>query len=228
MARYSEQGGLVATHQGHCSLDTFSKQQVPMHGGYRSLFGNKVHETAIVDWNNVEIGTGNVIGPYACLGGEAQHKNAFSAGKVIIGNNNTIREFATIHRSTDLNKGTVVGDDNYLMVGAHVAHDCSLEDGIVLCNNASIAGHVHVMQGAVLSLNCSVHQYQTIGAWSIIGMNSCVKKSEVVEPGYKFFGVPAKRICRNSVALKRNKVTQEQLSAELARFSVLRDRKHSS
>ena len=78
MARYSEQGGLVATHQDHCFLDTFSKQQVPVHGGYRSLFGNKVHETAIVDWNNVEIGTGNVIGPYACLGGDA-HKNTCSA-----------------------------------------------------------------------------------------------------------------------------------------------------
>lgn len=228
MARYSEQGGLVATHPGHYSLDTFSKQQVPEHGGYRSLFGNTVHETAIVDWNHVEIGTGNVIGPYACVGTDAQHKSASNSGKITIGDNNIIREFVTIHRPTNSQQGTVIGNENYLMAGAHVAHDCSLEDGIVISNNGTLGGHVHVMQGAVLSFNCAVHQYQTIGSWCIIGMNSCITKSEVVEPGLKFAGVPAKQIGQNSVALKRNKVTQEQLNAELARFSVLRDRKHSS
>ena len=223
MARYSEQGGLVATHPGHYSLDTFSKQQVPEHGGYRSLFGNTVHETAIVDWNHVEIGTGNVIGPYACVG-TMQHKSASNSGKITIGDNNIIREFVTIHRPTNSQQGTVIGNENYLMAGAHVAHDCS-EDGIVISNNV-LRWSRSCDAGCCSFFELRVHQYQTIGSWCIIGMNSCITKSAKVEPGYKFFGVPAKRNGRNSVALKRHEVTPEQLSAALKRFSVLRDRRH--
>ena len=167
--------------------------------------------------------TGNLIGPYACVGTEAQHKTLACKGKVVIGDNNTIREFATIHRSLAFEKSTVIGNDNFLMAGSHVAHDCTLENNIVLCNNASLAGHVHVMDGAFLSLNCSVHQFQVIGAWSIIGMNSCVKKSEIIAPGYKYFGVPAKKICKNIVAIKRNKITPIMLRNAQIRFSNLRE-----
>ena len=182
------------------------------------IFGNKVHGSAFVAWDQLQIGTGNVIGPFACIGGDAQHKSAKSIGKVVIGNNNTFREFSTIHRPTDPNIGTTLGDGNYIMAGAHVNHDCTLENDIVLCNNASLAGQVYVMSGAFLSMNCSVHQNQIIGSWSIIGMNSCVTKSAIVEPGYKYFGVPAKKHGENTVALKRAKVTQKKLKPQLADF----------
>ena len=191
--------------------------------GYLTIAGNKVHETAIVAWDHVKLGTGNIIGPYACVGTEAQHKTLACKGKVVIGNNNIIREFATIHRSLAFEKSTVIGNDNFLMAGSHVAHDCTLENNIVLCNNASLAGHVHVMDGAFLSLNCSVHQFQVIGAWSIIGMNSCVKKSEIIAPGYKYFVVPAKKICKKTVAIKRNKITPIMLHDAQIRFSKLRE-----
>ena len=190
---------------------------------YRYLFGNKVHRFAFVAWDQLQIGTGNVIGPFACIGGDAQHKSAKSIGKVVIGNNNTFREFSTIHRPTDPNIGTTIGDGNYIMAGAHINHDCILENDIVLCNNAALAGQVYVMSGAFLSMNCSVHQNQIIGSWSIIGMNSCVTKSAIVEPGYKYFGVPAKKHDENTVGLKRKKVTHEKLETAKSRFVALRD-----
>ena len=188
---------------------------------YQHLFGNKVHRTAFVAWEQLEIGTGNVIGPFACIGGDAQHKSAKSTSKVVIGNNNTFREFSTIHRPTDPSIGTIVGDGNYIMAGAHINHDCTLENDIVLCNNAALAGQVYVMSGAFLSMNCSVHQHQIIGSWSIIGMNSCVTKSAIVEPGYKYFGVPAKKHNKNTISLRRNKVTPRHLEAEKNRFNAL-------
>lgn len=193
-------------------------------GDYLSLFGNKVHHTANVEWEHIKIGTGNIIGPFACVGTDAQHIACESEGKIEIGNNNTIREFSTIHRPTDEEHGTVLGNNNYIMAGAHINHDCILEDDIVLCNNAALAGHVHVMTGAFLSMNCSIHQNQVIGSWSIIGMNSCVTKSAMVEPGFKFFGVPAKKQDKNLVALSRNSVTPEDLQFAADRFLALREK----
>ena len=208
------------------SYQAYSKQRdIECHenSGYRYLFGNKVHRSAFVAWDHLQIGTGNVIGPFACIAGEAQHKGAESVGKVVVGNNNVFREFSTVHRPTNPSIGTKIGDGNYIMAGAHINHDCILENDIVLCNNATLAGHVYVMDGAFLSMNCSVHQHQIIGSWSIIGMNSCVTKSAIVEPGYKYFGVPAKKHGKNTVALAREKVTQQKLKTAHSRFVALRD-----
>ena len=79
------------------------------------------------------------------------------------------------------------------------------------------------MSDAFLSMNCSVHQNQIIGSWSIIGMNSCVTKSAIVEPGYKYFGVPAKKHNKNIVALQRKKVSQKKLETAKNRFVALRE-----
>lgn len=193
---------------------------------YLQVFGNTIHRSAFVAWDHVKMGTGNVIGPYACIGYDAQHISAKSSGKVIIGNNNTLREFSTIHRPTDPNIGTTIGNGNYIMAGANINHDCNLEDNIVLCNNATLAGHVYVMSSAFLSMNCSVHQNQIIGSWTIIGMNSCVTKSAIVEPGYKYFGVPARRRAENTVSLRRNEVTRDQLRAAKDKFSTLREERN--
>ena len=190
---------------------------------YLQMFGNTIHQSAFVAWDHVQMGTGNVIGPFACIGYDAQHISAKSAGKVTIGNNNTFREFSTIHRPTDPNIGTTIGDGNYIMAGANINHDCNLEDDIVLCNNATLAGHVYVMSSAFLSMNCSVHQNQIIGSWTIIGMNSCVTKSAIVEPGYKYFGVPARRRGENTVSLRRNEVTSDQLKAAKDKFLTLHE-----
>jgi acyl-[acyl carrier protein]--UDP-N-acetylglucosamine O-acyltransferase len=79
------------------------------------------------------------------------------------------------------------------------------------------------MSSAFLSMNCSVHQNQIIGSWTIIGMNSCVTKSAIVEPGYKYFGVPARRRGENTVSLRRNDVTSDQLKAAKDKFLTLHE-----
>jgi UDP-N-acetylglucosamine acyltransferase len=191
---------------------------------YDNILGNKVHPTAVVNWSAISIGTGNVIGPYACLGMSAQHVLKKSSGAIQIGNNNIFREHATVHLPTCAGLGTLIGDRNYFMVNAHIAHDCLLEDDIVMCNNAAIAGHVHVMKGAVLGLNSSVHQFQVLGSWSMIGMNSCVPKSTVVQPGQTYFGVPVRKVGKNKVGLSRNDVNDSQLEQEFKRFSDLKTR----
>ena len=192
-----------------------------INSGYEILNGNKIHKTAIINWDTVTIGTGNVIFPFVCIGTDAQSTNANSDGKIIVGDNNVFRENSTVHLPTNPECGTVIGNRNYIMANAHIAHDCHLEDDIVMANNAALGGHVHVMKGANLALNSSVHQFQVVGSWSMVGMNSCVSKSAKILPGQTFFGLPAKFIRRNQLALKRHNVNAAQLEAETQRFYQL-------
>ena len=188
---------------------------------YLRFKGNFVHKTAVVNWSKISIGSGNIIGPYACIGTEAQHANRISCGNICIGDHNIFREHSTVHLPTQPNCGTIIGNNNFIMVNAHVAHDCYLENDIVICNNAALAGHVHVMQGATLALNSSVHQFQIIGSWAMLGMNSCVNKSAEILPGNSYFGVPAKRVGKNKVALTRRRIKDSYLSSEIDRFRAL-------
>ncbi|MEC8322211.1 MAG: hypothetical protein VXZ60_00995, partial [Pseudomonadota bacterium] len=73
------------TYWATCELSLPSKSPSD---GFLTIAGNKVHETAIVAWDHVKLGTGNIIGPYACVGTEAQHKTLACEGKVVIGDNN--------------------------------------------------------------------------------------------------------------------------------------------
>ncbi|MDB9891124.1 hypothetical protein OAD74_07085 [Alphaproteobacteria bacterium] len=189
---------------------------------YNIINGNWVHRTAIVEWSKITIGEKNIIGPYACLGLDAENKFEHSNGRITIGNANIFREFVTVHLPTKCAKGTTIGNDNYFMAKAHVAHDCAVEDNVTMCNNSAIGGHTHLMQGSVLALNSSVHQFQVIGSWSMIGMNSCVTKSASIKPGFTYCGVPARKLRKNRLALKRSTVNDATLTSETDRFLELR------
>ena len=192
---------------------------------YKFINGNLIHKLAVVNWDLLEIGVGNIIGPFVCIGTAAQHKYLPSNGKIKIGDFNTIRECSTVHLPTDPSIGTIIGNNNFIMASAHINHDCILEDNIIMCNNAALAGHVRVMNGAYLSLNSSVHQFQVIGSWSIIGMNSCVTRLLDVEPGFKYAGTPAKKMKINYLGLQRNRITETEL--ELAKQNFWNYRKPS-
>ncbi|MCA9321319.1 MAG: acyl-ACP--UDP-N-acetylglucosamine O-acyltransferase, partial [Planctomycetes bacterium] len=94
--------------------------------------------------------------------------------RLIIGSRNVIREFATIHRATTPGGATRIGDDCFLMAHSHVAHDCRLDDGVTLCNNALLAGHVQVGRRAFVSGNVVVHQFTRIGELCMISGGSAV------------------------------------------------------
>lgn len=188
---------------------------------FKKIKGNFVHKTAVINWKKIKIGKGNTIGPYVVIGNSAQWPKKKSSGLIYIGNNNTFNEFCNIHLPTSLTKKTYIGNNNYFMNSTTIDHDCIIEDNVVLSSGVILGGNVHVMEGAQLGIRSSIHQNQIIGSYSIIGMNSFVTKKLKVEPGFKFYGKPAKKKTKNLIGLKRNKIDNEKLKFELKRFKEL-------
>jgi UDP-N-acetylglucosamine acyltransferase len=143
---------------------------------------------------DVEIGDGTTIGPHcsihgptrigrdnrihghAAIGGDAQDKKfAGERTELVIGDRNHIREFTTLHRGTGNGGGvTRIGDDNWLLAYAHIAHDCQVGNLCVFSNNATLAGHVEVGDHVILSGFAGVHQFCRVGAHAFIGMGALV------------------------------------------------------
>jgi UDP-N-acetylglucosamine acyltransferase len=116
----------------------------------------------IIGRDNI-IHTGCVIGERAQMFGLREDK-----GKLEIGNGNIIREYVTIHASTDEANGTKIGDNNYLMGFAHIAHDCKIGNQVIICNGTLLAGHVEVGDKAFISGNVVIHQFVRIGRLAMI------------------------------------------------------------
>ena len=117
------------------------------------------------------IGKNNNTYPFASIGNDPQDmKYKGEKTNLLIGNNNIIREYATINPGTIQGGGiTKIGNDNLIMIGAHIAHDCILENNIVLANNAAIAGHSEIGDNVIIGGNCGVHQFTRIGKMAMIG-----------------------------------------------------------
>ena len=177
----------------------------------------------------VEIGTGCLVGPRAVLQGRLRmgNKNRVGVGAVIggepqdlayqgtssgvvIGNGNTFREYVTIHRGTKEGTDTVIGDDCFLMVGAHVAHNCRLGNGVTLVNNVLLAGHVEVEERAFLGGAVVVHQFVRIGKLAMVRGQTRVGMDL---PPY-CMAVATNGVCGlNSVGLRRAGVKPENRKA---------------
>lgn len=112
------------------------------------------------------IGKNNRIFQFSSVGEECQDKKYNGEPtRLIIGDNNIIRESVTIHRGTiQDNSETRIGSNNLFMAYVHIAHDCVVGDNVIMANNASIAGHVHVGDFAILGGMTGVHQFVHIGA----------------------------------------------------------------
>jgi UDP-N-acetylglucosamine acyltransferase len=162
---------------------------------------NTVGPNAVI-LGNTTIGSGNTIAGHAHIGGLPQDI-AFGGGEtcVQIGNNNIIREFATVHRGTKEGSSTIIGDNNFLMVASHVAHNCRLGNNIIIVNGASLAGYVEVNDHAFISGFVGVHQFCRIGGYSICGFFTKVTKD--VPPFMIVDGNPALVVGLNLVGLKR-------------------------
>ena len=104
------------------------------------------------------------VHPGVAIGGAPQDLDYRGAPtEVRIGDRNVLREHVTIHRGSKEGSATVLGDDNYLMVGCHVGHDCRIGNRVILVNNVLLAGHVEVHDRAILSGGTTVHQFVRIG-----------------------------------------------------------------
>jgi len=120
--------------------------------------------------NGARIGSGNYIGEGTIIADKPQDlKFTGETSYVEIGDNNVIREYVTIHRSTTPGKATKIGSNNFLMVMVHVAHDCVIGSNIIIVNNAGISGHVHIDDFAFVSGMTPIHQNVRIGSYAMIG-----------------------------------------------------------
>lgn len=189
---------------------------------YKKIKGNLVHKTAIINWNKLDIGKGNLIGPNVIIGTDAQHPKEKSYGIIKIGNNNVFREFTTINLPTKQKKITHIGNNCYFMTSSHIDHDCYLENDILFSNNVILSGNTYIMEGSQFGINTIVHQGQVIGSYTMFGMGSIITKKLIVKPGFVYIGNPAKKLKKNKIGLTRNKIETHVLSDENKRFLKLK------
>jgi UDP-N-acetylglucosamine acyltransferase len=152
---------------------------------------------------NVRLGQRVSLGVGAVLGGDPQDlKFRGEETWVEIGDDTTVREYATINRGTAHSITTKVGKHCFLMSYVHLAHDCQLGDHIIISNGTQLAGHVNVEDRAIISGLCAVHQFARIGRHSFIG--GCSRVSQDVPPYVRAVGNPIKLFGLNSVGLQRS------------------------
>jgi UDP-N-acetylglucosamine acyltransferase len=154
----------------------------------------RVGPHAVID-ANVELGADCVVGPHVYLTGVTKigAGNHFHAGCVIgdapqdlkykgaptrvsIGDHNVFREHVTVNRSTTLEGVTAVGSHNFLMAGAHIAHNCAVGSHVIMANSATLGGHVTVQDRAFISGCCLVHQFCRVGTLAIMQGGSAISK----------------------------------------------------
>ena len=125
----------------------------------------------VVITGRTRLGSGCRVFPFACLGHRPQdRKYRGEPTELVIGRDNQIREYVTMHPGTAGGGGiTRVGDGGLFMASIHVAHDCQVGDGVIMANNATLGGHVEVQDHAFLGGLCAVHQFVRIGRQAMIG-----------------------------------------------------------
>ena len=161
---------------------------------------------------NTTLGAGCSVGPGAVLGADPQDlKYHGEATWLEIGDDTRIREYATLHRGTAATGRTVVGKRCYLMAYVHVAHDCVVEDDVVIANAVQLAGHVHVEANAMIGGLTPVHQFVRIGRFALVGGGSRVPQD--VPPFTRAAGNPMRLYGINSLALTRAGVPPEVRAA---------------
>ena len=167
------------------------------------------------------IGSGNTIYQFSSVGEDTPDlKYKGEPTRLVIGDNNTIREGVTIHRGTvQDNAETVIGSDNLFMAYVHVGHDCVIGNHVVMTNNAAVAGHVHVGDWSILSGFAMIHQYVSLGAHCFIGPAAFVYHDV---PAYvTVSGSPAEPRTINREGLKRRDFSVEQIEMANKAYKIL-------
>ncbi len=181
----------------------------------------------VVIEGDTQIGKNNVIFPFASIGLEPQDlKFKGEKSKVIIGDNNKIREHVTIHLGTqDGTMVTKIGSNCLLMVGVHIAHDCVVGDHVILANNATLAGHVQVGDYVVIGGLSAIHQFARIGDGAMIGGMSGVEHDVI--PNGLVMGERASLAGLNLVGMKRRNIARDDIHALRNFFKQLFSEKNS-
>ena len=157
----------------------------------------------VVIEGTTRIGRDNRIFQFASVGAIPQDKKyGGEDSELVIGDRNVIREFVTLNRGTGVGGGaTRIGNDNWIMAYAHVAHDCTVGNHTIFSNNATLAGHVTIGDYAILSGFAGVHQFCRIGAHAMLAAGAIVLQD--VPPYVMAQGYPAKPAGTNNEGLRR-------------------------
>lgn len=179
-----------------------------------------LHAHSIVT-GHTELGAGTQVFSFACIGDIPQDKKyTGEKTRLVIGARNTIREYVTIHPGTSEGGGTTtIGDDNLMMIGMHIGHDCQLGSHTVISNHVQLAGHVIVEDYATLSANAAVLQFCRVGESSFLsGMAGLTQDLSPFTWGH---GYPARVRRVNRLNLERRGLSGEQIEAVERAFRLI-------
>jgi len=201
-------------------VDTRAKLADDVEVGPYSVIGPNVKmgpgcviENHVTITGNTTIGSNCHMHSSSVIGGVPQDlKFKGEETELIIGDDNTIREFVTINSGTSQGGGkTVIGDGNLLMAYVHIAHDCILGNHVILANVATLGGHIRVEDGARVSGLAAVHHFVSIGRLAFVG--GCAGVVRDVPPFMMVTGNPARVRGLNTEGLKRSGIERDELSA---------------
>jgi UDP-N-acetylglucosamine acyltransferase len=166
------------------------------------------------------LGERNRVYEHATLGGEPQDvKFRGEPSRLVVGDDNLIREYVTIHRASGEGGATRVGSRNFLMIGVHVAHNCEVGDDNTLANGAALAGHVLVEDHVFFSSNVGAHQFVRFGRYAMVG-----GKTKVVQDVLPFFttdGNPPRVRGLNTIGLRRGGFRPESRASLKRAYQML-------
>jgi UDP-N-acetylglucosamine acyltransferase len=166
------------------------------------------------------MGERNRVYEHATVGGEPQDvKFKGEPSRLLIGDDNLIREYATLHRASGEGEATRIGSRNFLMIGTHVAHNCEVGDDNVLANGVALAGYIVVEDHVFFSSNVGAHQFVRFGRYAMVG-----GKSKIVQDVLPFFttdGNPARVRGLNTIGLRRGGFRPEARAALKRAYQVL-------
>lgn len=189
-------------------------------GAQTELGQNTIVQSHVVLEGRVTIGANNFIGHGSIIGAPPQDLSFSTERKtsVAIGNDNVLREYCTIHRGTAEGSATKIGDKNFLMVGAHVGHNCEIGNNVIIANNCLLAGYVRVDDAAFLGGGSTFHQFMRVGRLVMVQGSSAFGKD--LPP----FTLAARRnsiFGLNLVGLKRAGFTAQDREEIKAAFKML-------
>ncbi|MEW6247817.1 MAG: acyl-ACP--UDP-N-acetylglucosamine O-acyltransferase [Nitrospirota bacterium] len=169
-----------------------------------------------------EIGERCELFPFASIGGPPQHlQYKGEPTRVVIGNDNILREYVTVNRATAQGGGlTSIGHHNFLMAYVHVAHDCHLGSHLILANAASLAGHITIGDHAIIGGLSGIHQYVRIGAYAMVG--GCSALGQDLPPFMRAAGgYRARMYGINYIGLKRHGFSSDRIATLKRAYDLL-------
>ena len=185
--------------------------------------GTRIDHHAVVR-GRVKLGANNWVYPFCTIGTGPQHSRHLEdikaepatdtpRGEIRIGSGNIIREYSTVHMPA-VDERTSIGSGCHILAYSHIAHDCSVGDGVTMANGATLGGHCAVGERANLGLNVSVHPFCRIGRYSMIGM-----MNPVVRDVLPFALINRQRFAKiNRAGMQRGGMDEEDIRAVEAAY----------